>query len=208
MKELTQKARQLRLKMVQMCAQNGGHIASALSCIDIMVALYYGDVFKFNPQNPAWDDRDRFILSKGHGETALYAILADCGYFPGEWLETRYRRGDFFLGGHPDIHIPGVEATTGALGHGLSLAAGISLASKMDARTHLQFVLLGDAECTEGSIWEAAIFASKHNLENLIAIVDRKSPRRHGLYRKFHRIRTICGQMESLWMGSIYCERS
>ena len=173
MKELTQKARQLRLKMVQVCARNGGHIASALSCIDIMVALYYGDVLKFNPQNPAWHDRDRFILSKGHGEIALYAILADCGYFPREWLETRYRRGDFFLGGHPDIHIPGVEATTGALGHGLSIAAGISLASKMDARTHLQFVLLGDAECAEGSIWEAAIFASKHSLENLIAIVDR-----------------------------------
>ena len=173
MMELIQKAHQLRLKMVYMCAQNGGHIASALSCIDIIVALYYGGVLKFDPQNPAWDDRDRFILSKGHGEIALYAILADCGFFPEEWLETRYRKGDCFLGGHPDKHIPGVEATTGSLGHGLSIAAGISLASKMDARSHLQFVLLGDAECAEGSIWEAAIFASKHTLDNLIAIVDR-----------------------------------
>ncbi len=164
---------QLRIKILRMCSESGGHIASAFSCVEVMVGLYYGGAIRYDPQRPGWDERDRFILSKGHGEAALYTVLADLGFFPKEWIETRYRRGDCFLGGHPDKRIPGVEITTGALGHGLGIAAGISLAAKMDAKNHLQFVLLGDAECTEGSIWEAALFASKHALNNLIAIIDR-----------------------------------
>jgi len=171
--ELRLKAKQLRLKILLMCAKSGGHIASALSCVDIMTALYYSGALKFDPQRPKWDERDRFILSKGHGEMALYAILADLDFFPSGWIETRYRRGDCLLGGHPDKRIPGVEVTTGALGHGLGIAAGISLAAKMEDKTNRQFVLLGDAECTEGSIWEAALFSSKHALNNLIAIIDR-----------------------------------
>lgn len=173
MKELYEKARAIRIKILQMCISSGGHIASALSCVDIMVALYYGGTTKYNPQNPEWDERDRFILSKGHAEAVLYAILADVGFFPEEWIETCYRSGDCFLGGHPDKCIPGVEITTGALGHGLGIAAGISLAAKMDGKNHLQFVLTGDTECTEGSIWEASLFASKHELNNLVVIVDR-----------------------------------
>jgi transketolase len=173
MVNLTQRAYKLRLKILDMCVKSGGHIASAFSCVDLMVSLYYGGAFKFNSQNPAWEERDRFILSKGHGETALYAILADLGFFPAAWLETRYRQGDCFLGGHPDRAIPGVEVTTGALGHGLGVAAGISLAAKMEHKDHRQFVLLGDTECTEGSVWEAALFAAHHKLNNLIAIIDR-----------------------------------
>lgn len=173
MVELARKANALRIKILRMCSKSGGHIASAFSCVEIMVGLYYGGAMRYDPQRPGWDERDRFILSKGHGEAALYAVLADLGFFPKEWIETRYRRGDCFLGGHPDKRIPGVEITTGALGHGLGIAAGISLAAKMDAKNHLQFVLLGDAECTEGSVWEAALFASKHALNNLIAIIDR-----------------------------------
>ncbi len=171
--ELTQKANRLRIKILQMCVNSGGHISSAFSCVDILVGLYYSGMLKFDPRNPEWNERDRFILSKGHGETALYAILADLGFFPEEWIETRYRRNDCFLGGHPDRRIPGVEVTTGALGHGLGLAAGISLAAKLDAQHHLQFVLMGDTECTEGSVWEAAQFGAKHELNNLVAIVDR-----------------------------------
>ena len=173
MVDLTQKAAALRLKVLQMCLQSGGHIASSFSCVEIMVGLYYSGALRYAPDNPDWAERDRFILSKGHGEAILYAILADLGFFPSEWLETRYRRGDCFLGGHPDKRIPGVEATTGALGHGLGIAAGMALAAKMDAQRHLQFVLLGDTECTEGAIWETALFASKHALNNLIAIIDR-----------------------------------
>jgi transketolase len=171
--ELEEKANELRTRVVHICSKSGGHISSAFSCIEIMVGLYYSGILMMDAHNPNWDERDRFILSKGHGETALYAILADLGFFPEEWIDKRYRLGDHFLGGHPDQHTPGIEVTSGALGHGLGLAAGISLAAKMDSKKHLQFVLLGDAECTEGSIWEAAIFASKHCLNNLVAIVDR-----------------------------------
>jgi len=156
-----------------MCLKTGGHIVSSFSCVDILVALYFGGILKVAPENPEWEERDRFILSKGHGETALYAVLASKGFFPEEWIDTSYRRNDCRLGGHPDVKTPGVEVTSGALGHGLGLAAGISLAAKMDGKSHLQFVLLGDAECTEGSVWEAALFASKQGLDNLIAIIDR-----------------------------------
>lgn len=170
---LKKKANQIRNKVIDMAVKSGGHISSAFSCVEIMVTLYYGRKLNFNPKDPEWEDRDRFILSKGHGETGYYALLADLGYFPKEWLETRYRRGDCYLGGHPDHNIPGVEITSGSLGHGLGIAAGISLAAKMNGKSHLHYVLLGDAECTEGSIWEAALFAAKHELNNLIAIVDR-----------------------------------
>jgi len=197
LKELYEKARAIRIKILQMCISSGGHIASAFSCIDIMVALYYGGVLKFNSSNPGWDERDKFILSKGHGEAALYAILADVGFFPEEWIETRYRKGDCFLGGHPDKCIPGVETTTGALGHGLGIAAGISLATKMDGKNHLQFVLLGDTECTEGSIWEAALFASQHKLNNLIVIVDRNHISALDFTKNFTTLEPFVGKWES-----------
>ena len=156
-----------------MCLRSGGHIASSFSCLDILVSLYQGKILQVDPLNPEWEGRDRFILSKGHGETAFYAILADMGFFPEEWIQSSYRCGNCLLGGHPDRYIPGVEVTTGALGHGLGIACGLSLAAKMDEKKHLHFVLMGDGECTEGSVWEAAMFASKQSLHNLIAIVDR-----------------------------------
>jgi transketolase len=170
---LEYKANQIRNRILHMCINTGGHIVSSLSCVDILVALYYGGNLNIDSSYPEWEDRDRFFLSKGHGETAFYAVLADQGFFPISWLDTRYRKGDCRLGGHPDKEIPGVEITSGSLGHGLGLAAGLSLAAKIDSKAHLQFVLMGDAECTEGSVWEAALFASKHRLNNLIAIVDR-----------------------------------
>lgn len=170
---LIKKANQLRNWIFEVSLTSGGHVASAFSCVEVITALYYGGFLNVDPQNPDWEDRDRFILSKGHGELALYTTLADLGFFPADWIDTKYRRGDCFLGGHPDRHIPGVEVISGSLGHGLGLAAGISMAAKMDGKSHRQYVLLGDSECTEGSIWEAAMFASKHELSNLTCIVDR-----------------------------------
>lgn len=171
--DLRKKTNQLRNWIFEVSIKSGGHVASAFSCIEIMTALYYGGFLKADPKNPQAEDRDRFILSKGHGELALYTILADLGFFPAEWLDTRYRAGDCILGGHPDPKIPGVEVISGSLGHGLGLAAGISMAALMDGRSHRQYVLVGDTECTEGSVWEAAMFASKHRLGNLTCIVDR-----------------------------------
>ena len=136
---LQKKANELRNLILETTINSGGHIASAFSCIEILVALFYGDLLKYKPDYPEWKQRDRFILSKGHGSMALYAVLGDLGFFPLKWIETRYCRGDYFLGSHPDIKIPGVEVTTGSLGHGLSLASGIAFGNKLDNRDNFQF---------------------------------------------------------------------
>lgn len=171
--KLPEKANMLRRKVLEMCYAHGGHISTCYSCVEILTALYYGGILKFNPNNPKWDDRDLFIMSKGHGETILYALLADLGFFPAEWTETGYRSGDCRLGGHIDHSIPGIEVSAGALGHGLGLGCGLALAAKADGRPPLHVVLLGDAECSEGSVWEAALFAAQHKLGQLVAIIDR-----------------------------------
>jgi len=202
---LEYQANQIRNKILQLCISTGGHIVSSLSCVDILVTLYYGGNLNVDANNPELEDRDRFLLSKGHGETALYAILADLGFFPTSWLETRYRRGDCHLGGHPDRKIPGVEITSGSLGHGLGLAAGLSLAAKMDNKVHLQFVLMGDAECTEGSVWEAALFASKHRLDNLVAIVDRNRIGSIDFTDNFTSLEPFCEKWESFGWETAVC---
>lgn len=172
MKELEKAANRIRNKVLDMCISSGGHIVSSFSAADILTALYHGNIFKHDPKEPNSKDRDYFILSKGHGETLLYAVLNDCGYFPNDWIENHYRNGDCRLGGHPDNSIPGVEITSGALGHGLGISSGIALGKKINNEKNKVFVLMGDSECTEGSVWEAALFASKQELNNLIAIVD------------------------------------
>jgi len=164
-------ALRLRRTVLEMCYENGGHISTSFSCVEILTALYFG-VLRIDPTNPKMPERDRFILSKGHGESILYAVLAECGFFPQEWLISRYRKGDCLLGGHVNHHVPGVEVTTGALGHGLSIGCGMALAAQRAKQDWRCFVLLGDAECSEGSVWEAALFAAKHRLDNLVAIVD------------------------------------
>ena len=171
-KELEDIAFRIRGKVVLMSLPAGGHISTSLSCTEIMVSLYHGGILQQTKDNFEEKNRNRFILSKGHSETGLYAVLADYGYFPEEWLKT-YRQGSCKLGGHADHHVPGVEITSGSLGHGLSFGCGVSIAAKMNGTDNVQYILLGDAECTEGSIWEAAIFASKNSLNNLIAIIDR-----------------------------------
>lgn len=148
-----------------------GHLPSAFSLVEILRALY-DDVLRLDPARPAWEDRDRCILSKGHGCLAQYALLADKGFFPREHLKSFCRTGSI-LGGHPcATKIPGVEISTGALGHGLPVGLGMALDARMRKRTHRVFVVLGDGECNEGSVWEAAMSAGKRGLDNLVVIVD------------------------------------
>ena len=169
---LDERAIYLRKLVVRGLAGGGrGHLGPALSLIEIMRVLY-DDVLRFQPQNPAWKARDRCILSKGHGCLGLYAILADKGYFPLEMLDTFCKR-DSILGGHPEAgKIPGVEASTGSLGHGMSIGIGMSLAARMERRDSKVFVIVGDGETNEGSIWEAALSAGKHGLDNFTVLVD------------------------------------
>ncbi|MGB3441005.1 MAG: transketolase [Actinophytocola sp.] len=149
----------------------GTHIGGALSAVDILVALYR-EVLRVRPAEPDWPDRDHFILSKGHASAALYATLAECGFFPVEELAT-YGSADGRLMAHPTPAVPGVEFATGSLGHGLGLGAGLALAAKRAGSDKRVFVLVGDGELQEGSVWEAVMSAAHHGLDNLTAIVDR-----------------------------------
>lgn len=167
------KAKWVRRQVLEMVVSaKKGHIGGAFSCTEILVALYYGGILRFDPKNPKWVERDRFIMSKGHSGVALYAILADLGFFPLLELNT-FCKNNSMLGGHPDRNIPGVEIDTGSLGQGLSIGAGLALSTKIDRKNFVTIVLLGDGECYEGSVWEAAMFAGHYQLSNLIAIVDR-----------------------------------
>jgi len=171
--ELGRKANWVRNQILEMIVSaNKGHIGGAFSCADILVTLYYGGILRFDPNNPNWSERDKFILSKGHSCVALYAVLADLGFFSISELNFFCQRGSM-LGGHPDRNIPGIEADTGSLGHGLGIAAGLALSGKIDKKDFMTVVLVGDGECYEGSVWETAMFAGHHQLNNLIAIVDR-----------------------------------
>lgn len=171
-KELQIKAIQIRKELLQMIYHSGeGHTGGSLSSVDILVTLYYR-IMKIDPKNPKWDERDRFILSKGHSVEGYYAILADLGFFPKQELQS-YRKFGSRLIGHPNNKIPGVELNTGALGHGLSVAVGMALAGKMDGKDYKVYTLMGDGELAEGSVWEAAMAASNYKLDNLIGIIDR-----------------------------------
>lgn len=172
MTDLKAKAKELRKTIFKtICDGGGGHIPASLSIVEILTVLYY-NILKINPKNPSDPDRDRFILSKGHAGVALYAVLADRGFFDKQHLDTFGKRGSI-LGGHPDMHkVPGVEASTGALGHGFPFGIGLALAAKLDKKDYRVFILLGDGECQEGSIWEAALFAPQHKLDNVVAIID------------------------------------
>jgi transketolase len=169
---LDARARDLRRLVVNALEGGGrGHIGSSMSLIEI-VRVLYDDVLRYRAREPDWRDRDRFILSKGHGCLALYAILADKGFFPAADLTT-FCRHESYLGGHPEVgKIPGVEASTGALGHGLSIGIGMAIAARLQQRSSRVFVAMGDGEINEGSVWEAAMSASKHRLSHLTAIVD------------------------------------
>ena len=173
-KILEKKSNLARQKIIEVTTEvEGGHLAGSLSCIDILVALYFS-VLKHKPDDPDWENRDRFILSKGHGAPALYVALAMSGYFPQEELFT-LRKINSRLQGHPDCKkLPGIEISTGSLGQGFSAAVGMALGYKYDGKKDSQiYCLLGDGECDEGQVWEAAMFASSYNLRNITAIIDR-----------------------------------
>lgn len=169
---LDERSLELRRHMVRMLkGGNRGHIGSTLSLIEILRVLY-DDVLRFDPKNPRWKERDRCLLSKGHGCIALFAILADKGFFPMEEMD-KFCRPEGILGGHPEYgKVPGVEASTGALGHGLSIGLGMALAARAEKRDSKIFVIMGDGEINEGSVWEAAMSIGKHKLDNLVALVD------------------------------------
>lgn len=165
-------AKRLRLTALRMVHEaRSAHIGGSFSMAELLAALY-GGILRVDPARPAWPDRDRFILSKGHACAAFYAALAERGFFPKEWLETFYRDGGKLAGHATHTGVPGVEFSTGSLGHGLSVATGMALAGKRDGAPWRVFALLSDGECDEGSTWEPALFAPQHRLDNLVAIVD------------------------------------
>jgi transketolase len=165
-------ARNIRIDALKMTSAAGSsHIGAVLSMADILAVLY-GTILRVDPANAGWEHRDRFILSKGHAAAGAYAALAERGFFPREQLQDYCRDGSR-LGGHVSHRgVPGVEISTGSLGHGLSIGAGMAYGARLDARDHRVFVVLSDGECDEGSTWEAILFAAHHRLDHLVAIVD------------------------------------
>ncbi len=172
-KDLRRKALEIRKWVIESVYRAGsGHPGGSLSIADVMACLYFHEM-RHNPKDPKWPDRDRLVLSKGHAAPALYAALALAGYFPVEELKNLRKIGHF-LQGHPCMKkVPGVDMSTGSLGHGLSVAVGMALAGKLDGKDYRVFVILGDGEVQEGQIWEAANSASHYKLDNIIAILDR-----------------------------------
>lgn len=167
---LVDKSQQLRIKLFDLVMQDmRGHIPSSYSCLEIVINLFYGGVLKYSIQKS--DDRDRLIVSKGHAAMVLYPILAELGYFDKSELK-RFTKPDGLLRMYADHSIPGIEAVSGSLGHGLGLSAGYALAAKNDEKAYRSFVIIGDGECYEGSVWESAMFAAHHQLDNLVAIID------------------------------------
>ena len=154
--------------------QRDGHVPSSFSMAEILVTLYYGGVLRWRRGEPGAPERDRLIISKGHAAMALYPILADIGYFPREELE-RFTQPGGILGMYADVRIPGIEGISGSLGHGLGMACGFCYAARTTGQSHRSFVVLGDGECYEGSVWESAMFAAHHSFDNLVVVVDRNS---------------------------------
>ncbi|MFD1707907.1 transketolase [Siminovitchia sediminis] len=170
---LYDRAKFIRLETVRLVdIAKSGHYTSVFSCAEVFSALYYR-ILNIDPNNPDWTDRDRFVLSKGHAAIGLYPVLAELGYFPKEWLDS-YTRVGSPLGDHPDMRkVPGIDFSSGSLGHGLSVSVGMALGGRIDDRDFKVYCMLGDGELNEGQIWEAAMSAGNFKLSNLIAIVDR-----------------------------------
>ncbi len=182
-KSLIKKSYTSRTNILKMMKKGEGHIGGAFSALDIITVIY-NSILKFDPEKPKWEDRDRFVLSAGHKVLALYATLADVGYFDEEILWT-YNSIDTRVPMHPDEKVlPGIEFPTGSLGHGLAVACGMALSARLDKKDFRVFTMLGDGECDEGSVWEAAMSASHHGMDNLIAIVDRNGFQVNGATRE------------------------
>jgi transketolase len=178
LRELSQ---ELRVDIIQMITEAGsGHPGGSLSAIDALTVLYFGGILRYRPDEPHWPDRDRFVLSKGHCSPALYAVLAKAGFFPHDWLKT-FRKFESRLQGHVDrLRVPGVEASTGSLGQGLSIAVGMAIAAKLDNASRRVYCMLGDGESQAGQVWESIMSAPKFTLDNLCAIVDHNKVQQTG----------------------------
>lgn len=173
------KAKELRKEIIAMIYNaQSGHPGGSLSAIDMLVGLYYCKL-RIEPKNPMWQDRDRFVLSKGHCSPAIYTVLADKGYFPKSELDG-YRKINRMLQGHPELSTPGIDFAGGALGQGLSFALGIALACRLDKRNCNVYVMVGDGETQEGAVWEASMAAAFHKLDNLIVILDKNQVQQTG----------------------------
>jgi len=173
--DLEEKALDLRRRIITVSKISGaGHITSSLSAVDIMNALYNGGLLRFNSKQPDWSDRDRFILSKGHATLALYNVLCDVGFVTQEEVNTFCQKGSIF-GGHTTTSVAGCECYSGSLGHGLSFGVGSALCARVQKADYLTYVLTGDGECQEGSIWEAAMSIAHFNLTNLIWVIDKNN---------------------------------
>lgn len=199
--ELSKVANRLRFEVTQMIARaHSCHVASCLSVMDILVALY-GGVMK---RGAAAEDRDRMILSKGHAAAALYAVLADYGYFPAAELEEYLKDGSPFIAHTNTFGISGVEFSTGSLGHGLSVANGMALAAKTRGHSHRVFTILSEGDCQEGSTWEAAMFAAHHRLSSMVAIVD------HNKIQNFGRVDEVFGlaPLDAKWQAAGWATRN
>lgn len=194
---LIKKAQQIRREIVTMVHRaNSGHVGGSLGATELLVALYY-HIMRHQPNDPQWEGRDRFILSKGHCTPVLYAVLADCGYFPREDLNT-FRRPGSHLQGHPAQHkTPGVDASTGTLGLGISTGVGMALAAKLKKQSHYYYILCGDGEIQEGQVWEAAMFANKYKLDNVIGFVDRNYLQTDGNSEKIMPLEPLRAKWES-----------
>ncbi len=170
--DLEDKAKQIRRDVLETIVRAGrGHIAGSLSSVDILVSLYHTPLLRYKANNPSWEYRDRFILSKGHACAALYSVLADVGFYPKARLETFHTESSPFEG-HANMAVPGVEVNSGSLGHGLGIGNGLAFAGKYYNQDYKVVVLMGDGECHEGTVWESAMFTAHHKLDNVIGIVD------------------------------------
>jgi transketolase len=197
LKELTEKAYRIRKHVLEITTAAGsGHPGGSLSCVDVIVALYF-HVMRHDPKNLGWPDRDRFVLSKGHAAPTLYATLAECGYFPVQELKNLRKFGSI-LQGHPDRNrVPGIENSSGSLGNGLALANGMALAARIDGKSYRVYALLGDGECQEGLVWEAAMFSAHYKVDNLTAIVDRNGLQIDGPTEQVMSVEPLAGKWRS-----------
>ncbi len=196
--ELQAKAKTIRREIItSTTAAGSGHPTSSLSGVEIAVGLYFGGVLRYDPKNPHWPQRDRFILSKGHAAPLLYAVLAEAGYFSKDLLPTLRKLGSP-LEGHPNMRrLPGVEASTGSLGQGLSIGCGHALATRLDGYDSRVYVLLGDGEVEEGQVWEAVMAAHKFKLDNLVAIVDQNGYQQTGATVEVMDLRPLAPKWEA-----------
>jgi transketolase len=194
---LSGKAVSIRKRLLRMIFEaKGGHTGGSLSSVDILVALYF-DILNVDPKDPGKQDRDRFILSKGHSVESYYCVLAEAGFFPDEWLDT-YGTFNSPLAGHPVNKVPGIEINSGSLGHGLSAGVGMALASRMDGRDSRVYVLMGDGEQAEGSVLEAAMAAGNYKLDGLAGIIDRNRLQISGDTEKIMKLDSLSDRYRNL----------